>query len=430
MSLRKGANSPGVRELLTDPDLCLLLTAGLVSQTGDWAVATGIAFQVYVLTHSTLASATALLVTQIPLVVLGSVAGVLVDRWDRRRVMVTVNVALSVVILPLIAVHDAQRVWVIYAVVAVSSCLTPLFTAAEASLLPALVKRPETLVTANALNAQVRNVARLVGAALGGAIVTGGGLVLLAVTDAASFLVAALAIALIRHRPPPVVVQRRQLVRDWVEGLAVIRRSRALGVLVFFFTLSGVGEAVMGTLFAPFVDDVLGGTARAYGFILATQAIGGIVGGMLVTAVGHRFPPRALFGWGAVVFGALDLVLFLYPLVLGGVWPAAVVITLVGLPGAALTAGMLTVFQLATTDQVRGRVFGALTTAQNAAMLAATLVAGALADHLGIITVITAQGALYVLAGVVVLGVLRPTAASAPLDQRVDAAGDSRGVRL
>lgn len=430
MSLRMRGGSPGVRELLTDPDLCLLLTAGLVSQTRDWAVGTGIAFQVYVLTHSTLASATALLVTQIPLVLLGSVAGVLVDRWDRRRVMVAVNVALNVVILPLMAVHDAERVWVVYAVAAVSSCLTPLSTAAEASLLPALVRRPESLVTANALNAQVRNVARLVGAALGGAIVTSGGLVLLAVTDAASFLFAALAIALVRHRSPPVVVQRGQLVRDWTEGLAVIRRSRALGVLVFFFTLSGIGEAVMGTLFAPFVDDVLGGTARAYGFILATQAIGGIVGGILVTAVGHRFTPRALFGWGAVVFGALDLALFLYPLVFGGVWPAAVVITLVGLPGAALNAGMLTVFQLATTDQVRGRVFGALTTAHNAAMLAATLVAGALADHLGIIAVITAQGALYVLAGVVVLGVLRPTAASAPLAERADAAGNSLGVRL
>lgn len=430
MSLRTTAGAPRrTRDLLTDRDLVLLLLAGLVSQTGDWAVATGIAFQVYVLTHSTLASATALLVTQIPQVALGSVAGVLVDRWDRRRVMVGVNLLLSLVILPLIAVRDAEQVWVVYAVVAASSALTPFFTAAEASLLPALVRRPETLVTVNALNAQVNNVARLVGAALGGVIVAGGGLVLLAVADAASFAVAAALIALIRHRTVPAVPEHRQLVRDWVEGLAAIRRSRALLVLVFFFAVSGVGEAAMGALFAPFVDDVLGGTARAYGFILATQAVGGIVGGVLVTAVGHRFTPRALFGGGAVVFGVLDLALFLYPLGFGGVWPAAVVITLVGLPGAALTAGMLTVFQLATTDQVRGRVFGALTTAQNAAMLASTLVAGALADHLGIIPVIATQGAVYVLAGAIVLGVLRPAGTPAPDRRRAPTRAD-RGVRL
>jgi Na+/melibiose symporter-like transporter len=307
MSLPSPVGGTRVQELLANRDLCLLLFAGLVSQTGNWAVDTGIAFEVYVLTHSTLASATALLATQLPQVVLGSIAGVLVDRADRRRLMVAVNVALSVLILPLAAVRHSDQIWVVCAVVAASSCLTPFFTAAEASLLPALVDRPGTLVTANALNGQVANVARLIGAAAGGVLVAAGGLVLLAVTDAASFLVAAGAIALIGHRPEPVVRQHLRLIRDWTDGLAVIRRSRALGVLVFFFAVSGVGEAVMRTLFAPFVDDVLGGTARAYGFILAVQAVGGIIGGVLVTAVGHRFTPRALFGWGAVVFGALDL---------------------------------------------------------------------------------------------------------------------------
>ena len=104
-------------------------------------------------------------------------------------------------------------------------------------------------------------------------------------------------------------------------------------------------------------------------------------------------------------------------------WPAAVLIALVGLPGAALGAGMLTVFQLATTDQVRGRVFGVLTTVQNAAMLAGTLAAGALADHLGIVPVITAQGAVYVLAGAVVLGVLRPAGPSPVGDRRPEPVG-------
>lgn len=409
MSLRSPGGVRRVRALLGDRDLCLLLFAALVSQTGDWVVATGVAFQVYVLTHSTLASATALLVTQIPQVVLGSIAGVVVDRRDRRQVMVAVNLALSLVILPLAAVHDGDQVWIVYAVLAATSCLTPFFAAAEASLLPELVGRPETLIVANALNAQVRNVARLVGAAVGGVVVATGGLVLLALTDAVSFLVAAVAIALIRHRPAPGVTRRLHLLREWADGLAVIRRSRALGVLVVFFAASGIGEATMGTLFAPFVQDVLGGTARAYGFILATQAIGGIVGGVLVTAVGHRFTPRALFGWGAVVFGVLDLAMFLSPLVSDGVWPAAVIITLVGLPGAAVGAGMLTVFQLATPGGSRGRVFGAMTTVQNVAMLASTLAAGALADHLGIVPVITAQGAMYAVAGTIVLAALRST---------------------
>ncbi|HEY0238875.1 MAG TPA: MFS transporter [Friedmanniella sp.] len=395
-----------VRALLGNRDLVLLLAAGLVSQTGDWLLATGIGFQVYVLTGSTLATAGVLLATQVPQVVLSSVAGVLVDRWDRRRVMVAANLVLAVVLLPLVAVQDASRIWVVYVVVALSSVVAPFFTAAEATMVPVLVG-PELLVTANAANAQVRNVARLVGAALGGVVVAAGGLTWVAGADVGTFLLAAALVALVRRRTPRTEVSvRPRLVREWTAGLAVVRRSRALLVVVAFFALSGVGESVMGALFAPFVHDVLGGSARAFGAILAVQAVGGIVGGLTVTALGHRVAPKTLFAWGALAFGALDLVLFLYPLAYPRVWPALVVIAVVGLPGAAVFAGALTVFQLATTDEVRGRVFGAVTTVQNAAMLASTLVVGTLAGRAGIVPVIAVQGAVYVLCGVLVLAFL------------------------
>lgn len=408
-----------VRTLLRHPDLVLLLAAGLVSQTGDWVLGTGLAFQVYALTGSTLASAGVLLATQVPQVLLSSVAGVLVDRWDRRRVMIATDVVLAAVLLPLVAVHDGSRIWLVYVVVALSGCAAPFFTAAEATMVPALVG-PELLVTANAANAQLRNVARLVGAALGGVLVAAGGLTWLALADVVTFLLAAGLVGLLRHRAVrrDVTRARPQLVREWMEGLAVIRHSRALLVVVVFFALSGLGEAVMGTLFAPFVHDVLGGSARAYGTILSAQAVGGIVGGLVVTALGHRVAPKTLFVWGSVAFGALDLVLFLYPLGYPQVWPAVVVIALVGLPGAAVFAGALTVFQLATTDELRGRVFGAVTSVQNAAMLASTLVVGALAARAGIVPVIAVQGAIYVLCGVLVLVFLRPDRVDAPVSPR------------
>jgi Na+/melibiose symporter-like transporter len=406
-------SSPGrFRALLRNRDLVQLLTAGLISQTGDWMLATGIGFEIYALTDSTSASAAALFATQAPQVLLGSVAGLLVDRWDRRVVMVTTNVALSFGLLPLLLVRDASHVWIIVVVVAVTSCLTPFFVAADVSLLPALVAE-EHLITANALNTQVRNLSRLIGAALGGVIVTVGGLTWLALADVATFALAAVLIGLIGHRSTRRAAGRRRLVDDWVEGLAVLRRSRALLVIVIFFAVSGLGEAVMGTLFAPYVKDVLGGTASTFGMIISTQAIGGIVGGLLVSALGHRVSPRALFGWGAVAFGLGDLALFLHPLVTDQIWPAMVIIALVGLPGAALFAGAMTVFQLGTDDRVRGRVFGALTTVQNLAMLGCTFLAGALAQRLGVLPVITVQGVVYLLAGVLVLLALRPTAAGA-----------------
>src|SRR5215213_9201697 len=80
-----------VRVLGRAPDLRLLLGAGLVSMTGDWLLSVGLAYSVYALTGSTLASAATLLSSFVPQVLVGSVAGVFVDRWDRKRTMVVTN---------------------------------------------------------------------------------------------------------------------------------------------------------------------------------------------------------------------------------------------------------------------------------------------------------------------------------------------------
>lgn len=394
----------GLRTVLGgNRDLRLLLAANLVSQTGDWILRTGLAYQIYVLTGSTLATAAAVLASLLPQVALSSVAGVYADRWDRRRTMAVTNLLMAAALLPLLAVRDAGQAWTVYAVIAAQSCLAPFFTSAEAALVPSVVPG-DHLVTVNSLNAQARDLARLVGAALGGVVAGLGGIALLSVVDAATFLLAAGLIAGIRARPAATApAGRPHVLREWAAGLRIATRGRPLRVFLAFTLITGVGEAIIGTLAAPFVRDVLGGDARAYGVIMAAQAVGGIAGGVLATATGHRFAPRAMFGWGAVTFGVLDLTLFLYPLLTHALWPAMALIALAGIPVAFLAAGSMTVFQQATEDRHRGRVYGAMLAADGAAMLLGTIAAGALADRIGILPVITAQGVVYAGAGVLVL---------------------------
>jgi Na+/melibiose symporter-like transporter len=383
-------------------DLRLLLAANLVSLTGDWLLRTGIAYQIYVLTGSTLASAAAVLASLIPQIALGSVAGVYADRWDRRRTMAVTNLLMAAALLPLLAVQGAGRAWIVYAVIAVQSCLAPFFTSAEAALLPSVVPA-EHLVTVNSLNGQVRDVARLLGAALGGVIAGLGGIVLLSIVDMVTFVLAAGLLAGIRARRPAAAPARPHVLREWAEGLRLASGSRVLRVFLAFTLVTGIGEAIMGTLMAPFVRDILGGDARAYGVIMAAQAIGGIGGGVLVTLVGHRFSPRAMFGWGSAAFGALDLMLFLYPLAGRVLWPAVVLMVLIGVPVACMVAGAMTTFQQATDDRHRGRIYGATVAVDGAAMLLGTVAAGALAERIGILPVITTQGAVYAAAGIMLL---------------------------
>src|ERR1022692_3917148 len=83
-----------IRRALRQRGLRKLLAAGLISTTGDWVLRVGLAYYVYVLTGSTLASALILLASFVPQIVLGSVAGVFADRWDTRRTMIVSNLLL------------------------------------------------------------------------------------------------------------------------------------------------------------------------------------------------------------------------------------------------------------------------------------------------------------------------------------------------
>ncbi|HZX01644.1 MFS transporter [Kribbella sp.] len=390
-------------------DYRLLLSAGLISLVGDWLLRTGLAFQVYVLTGSTLASGGLLLASFLPAVLLGSLAGVFVDRWSQRTTMIVTNVLNAVVLLPLIAVHSANLIWIVYAVVLAQSCLQQFFTPAEQSLVPLLVN-PDQLVTANALNSQIRDLARLIGAALGGVLAAAGGLTLLALGDAATFLIAVVLVAGIRHRRDRPAKDEesaggaiRRLKEEWTEGLRLCVAGSAMRLFFVFCLVTGVGEGVMSTLFAPFVSAELGGDGKVYGLIVSSQAIGGIVGGLVAAAIGSRRPAATLWGIGALAFGLIDTAMFLSPLVSASVIPAFVCMIVVGLPGALTLAGMMTVFQNLTVDGTRGRIYGAVGAAESVAVLIGIAGAGFLGDTVGIIPVLVFQGLGYVVGGAVVL---------------------------
>jgi Na+/melibiose symporter-like transporter len=400
-----------IRQALRHRDLRLLLSAGLVSMAGDWVLRIGLTYYVYVLTGSTLASALMLLTSFAPQIVLGSLAGVFVDRWDLRWTMVVTDVLLALGLLPLLAVHRAGQMWIVYLVSAGQGCIQQFFTPAEQSLLPRLVE-DEHLVTANALGSQNNDVSRLVGSAIGGVVTAIGGVTLLALVDVASFLLSAGLIAAIRtgrreQRARRVGGELRaraaQMRTEWADGLRLASRHRVLRIIGLFVLVTCLGEGVMGTLFAPFVRACLHASSSMYGVISAAQAIGGIGGGLLAALLGHRYSAARVMGLSALAFGTIDLAMFLYPLAYVAAWPAIVLMILVGGPGALLTAAATTLLQRNTTPSHRGRVFGALGAIEGAAIVAGALAAGFLGKSLGIIPTLAAQGGGYVLAGLLVL---------------------------
>jgi MFS family permease len=415
-----------VHLLRRTPDLSLLLGAGLVSMTGDWLLGTGLAYAVYTLTGSTLASAAALLSAFVPQVVLGSVAGVFVDRWDRKRTMVATNLLLAVGLLPLLLVSGAEQIWVVYVVLALQSCVEVFFAPAEQAFLPRVVA-DEDLVMANGLNGQARNLARLLGSGLGGVLAAAGGVRAIAVADAITFALAALLVVRIAtpgrtvtdepEESPEQLVRGRvaTLVDEWRDGFRTTVSNRVVRTLVIMLLITSTGEGIMGTLFAPYVRHVLHGSGQVYGVITGVQAIGGLIGGVLVATTADRWSPVTMVWLGSILFGLVDLAIFLYPLVWVNPWPAAAGMILVGLPGAVVVAGTMTLFQRNTTDEHRGRVFSLIALAQAVSVVIGSTLAGFLGGPSGIMPILALQGAGYVVAGLLALSLLGVREASLDL---------------
>lgn len=412
----------GIVVALRQRGLKPLLGAGLVSLTGDWLLRVGLAYHVYVLTGSTVASALMLLASFVPQILLGSVAGVFVDRWDLRRTMIICDLALAVGLLPLLLVQHASQAWIVYTVLVWEGAVQQFFSPAEQSMLPRLAD-DEHLPTANALAGQSRDVSRLVGSALGGVLSAAGGIAALAVVDLGSFLVSAALIARIprgaqRQSAAETVAGLRgrvtDLGREWEEGIRLCARNQVLRTILLFLLITSLGEGIMGTLFAPFARSVLHGTGADYGVIVSAQAVGGIAGGIFAAGLGNRLNAARALGCAAVAFGIADLALFLYPLAWTAVWPAAVLIAVAGIPGAFILVAGITLLQRHAGEGHIGRVFGALGVVEGVAAVVGTLTAGVLAQTLGIVPVLVTQGAGYVAAGALVLVALRERAGSRP----------------
>ncbi|HEX6481145.1 MAG TPA: MFS transporter [Ktedonobacteraceae bacterium] len=393
----------------------LLWSAGLISMIGDWMLLIALPIYVYKLTGSALATSTMFIAEMIPSLLLGSVAGVFVDRWNRKRIMVITNLLLAPGLLPLLLVHSTDWLWVVYVVAFVESILAQFFTPAESALLPLLVSE-EHLGPANSLNSLNRNIARLVGPPLGGIVAGLLGLPGITLIDAASFLIAGGLIALIVVKSRPTqeastlvstTAERQHPIvavwHEWLEGLGLIKKERLVSIMFVLFAVTSLGEGVFGVLFVVFVYRILHGGALQLGWLMGAQAVGGLVGSVLVGYVFKFLSPSRLIGISAVLFGLIDLMIFNYPAFFPGFTLAMILFVLVGIPGTGAMTSSYTLLQTAVTDEYRGRIFGAIGTTGALFMLSGTILAGFLGDHLGVVTILNTQGAVYVLAGVFAL---------------------------
>ncbi len=398
---------------LRQPDFALLWSAGLVSATGNWILITALPFYLYERTGSTLASGLIWVSYFLPGSLLGSVAGVFVDRWDRRRTIVVANLLQTGLMLLLLPARDDGWLWLAYIVVFGEACIAQFSIPAENALLPRLVGE-ERLVFANALNSLNDNLARVIGSSIGGALMGWFGFASAAIADGASFLLAAGLVALITA---PASADHRETAGEpaedptgrfatvwweWRAGLSLVRGDPLLRGVFLVMGLSLFGDSIFTALLVPFVRDLVGGGAEALGALFTIRGIAGLLGGAVVGWAGARLEAARFLGVSLVILGVLFLLVVHFPYM----WVVATLWLFMGPFLIGWITSSRTLLQVGTTDEYRGRVFGAYGTMSALTLLCGTGMASALGDVVGIVPLLDATAALYFLAGVLALVIL------------------------
>jgi MFS family permease len=406
--------------LLRQRNYGLLWWGQLVSMLGNWARFAALPFFIYQLTGSVLASGVMFMVQVVPPVILGAVAGVFVDRWDRRWTMIVADLLRAVVLLPLLSVRSVESLWVVYLVGFVQSAVGQFYGPANNALLPHLVSDGR-LVTANALDSLGENIARVLGPAVGAWMLGWLGLGSVVLLNAGSYVFASLMLGLMRlpdsaaraPRESQAVLSARDAMRAvWSDLVAGLQLMAGRPPLARAFVVNGVAllaDSMLTVLMVPFFTDIVGLDAVAYGWVLTARGAGGIAGGLVVGQFGPRFRTSHLWAGGLLAAGVLLLLLIHWPLL----WAIMVGLIVIGPFLMAWLIGSQTWLQSHAPDAYRGRVFGAYGAVTAGMELLGMGAASAMGDGVGIVPTLDVSGLLYIVAGMLALVLLSEAALAA-----------------
>jgi MFS family permease len=362
-------------------DFRRLFLASVISLGGDWFLFVAITSLIVETTGRAIDVGLAILAQELAFFIASPPAGVLVDRLDRRKLMIVCDLARIGVCASFLFV-GAGTIWLAYPLLALLSVFGAPFDPASTAATPNLVN-PRDLPTANALNGSLWGTMLAVGAGLGGIVATVFGRDTAFVIDAISFGVSALLLWGIRR---PFSEEREpghehpKMIDATVEVLHYARRDHRVLALIGVKAGFGLAAGVLA-LIPVFGVDVFERGEIGVGTLMTARGIGAFVGPFLghrVSGEGHRHLFGAI-GVALAVFGVSYMALGLAPTL----WVAAIVIFAAHLGGGAQWVLSTFGLQVLVPDHIRGRVFAVDFAMITLSLAVSSVVAAAVADSAG-----------------------------------------------
>ncbi|GAB2605868.1 MFS transporter [Paractinoplanes abujensis] len=352
--------------------------------------------QVHRLTGSALSTGLALAVQAAPAVLIGPWAGVLIDRWPRRSVLVGANLAGAAAVVLMLPPH----VGFLLAGLLGESVVVCFLRPALRAVLPAVA---DDLASANSLTALSDSALRMIGPVIGTFLTARGWFELVVIVDAVSYLAAAAIIAGLALRPSAVDASPA--------GMRDVLASPLLRGMLVASWVYWTGNAALTALLVPFTVTRLHGSGVELGYLIAGLGLGYVAGSAVSGRVVRRYGTRGILTVAYTLVGLCFLVMVNATTIV----VAVVAVTLAGAPGViagvAITYGM----QASTPDALLGRVAATFFVSDAVAAVAGALLAALVVTAATLEVALNAFGALVVCCGLlcaVLLAGHRPSIAA------------------
>ena len=388
-----------VRDVLRLPTYRNLFAGQVVSDIGDGITLLLLLLVINDLTGSMIALALMAIVEAVPHFTVGLFAGVYVDRWNRRTVMLAADLIRAGIVLSFAFAATAGILPLLYLLAFAQSSVSTFFRPARGALLPKIVPA-EGLPAANSLAQGSQLIGTVVGAGIAGLLfgTFGSGAIGFAL-DAATFVVSFLFIARIaashgRIAAPAHDEAPRDVRRSLLEGLAIVRGSRALSGSLIAAAVSMLGLGAVNVLFVPLiVEELKVDPTWMAGIELAQTAAMLMAAGVVVFLV-RRLAPTTIITLGLAGIG----ICIGFMAGVTAIWQVIVLLFVVGWMITPLQAMLQTIVQTTATDATRGRVVSLLQASLSTASVSSMALGGVLGELIGIRAVYLAAAAIVLVA--------------------------------
>ena len=370
-----------------------------ISLIGTWMQSVAMSWLVYRLTGKPLLLGIVGFTSQIPAFALAPLAGVLADRWNRRRMLVVTQtlMMLQALILAVLVLTGTIAVWHIIALSLAAGLVIAFDLPARQSFVVEMIERKEDLGNAIALNSFLFNGARIIGPSIAGILIAAVGEGLCFLINSVSYLAVIAALLAMAITPRKARPQRKHILHELKEGAVYALGSMPIRNLLLLLGAMTLLATPYATLMPVFAKNVLHGDAHTQGFLLAAAGVGALTGALYlasrpgVLGLGRIIAVAgSIVGVGLVAFSASRIFWISLPMMM--------------VTGFGMMVGMAscnTILQTIVDDDKRGRVMSFYAMAFTGAAPLGSLLAGVLADRIGAPYTVRIGGTCCILAALV-----------------------------